>query len=234
MPNKQTLVDIIKELIKDQAVALVFLGSVLLLEGAAGGFPRPWVVVDDLLGRISLISVGALIFVVASIVILWTHVMRTKGASAPSDRLLAVPDLQSLMSRSICEAIGKEGSRVFHAPVPYVLPICFKNPKRPEYTYVVVGGSPEDESDFITTQPSLPSSSVNSIQIHHVRWYALMSSQPLDSITFKSNLATTDFETFKAEIHRVGKWNSMAPVRLPKNRQRAYAVAITEQKGSAA
>jgi hypothetical protein len=142
------------------------------------------------------------------------------------------PNLQKVMSRSICLPLEKGPSRIFHTQWPYILPVCFKNPVRSEYTYIVVGKSIDDESKFIKTQPHLPIDKISSRLAGNTRWYQLTSNGPLQSIAFEGGLLTESFGVVKTEVYPLGTWNSSPPITVPKGRSRVYTLAITEQLGS--
>lgn len=147
-----------------------------------------------------------------------------------------IADLREIMYDSVCFPVGTGPSCIFHAQCPYVLPICFKSPMRSEYTYIVVGtrvedASTEDEREYVITEPGLSPHSINSATIRRGRWYQVTSAEPLESIRFGDGPRIEEFAVVEAEIHPVGAWNKHSPVTIPGSRQRAYGLAITEQKG---
>lgn len=145
-------------------------------------------------------------------------------------------DLREAMYGSTHLPIGGGPSRIFHAQCPYVVPVCFKNPKRSEYTYIVVGtrvedATADDEKARIVTEPGLAKHKISSVTVMRGRWYQLTSERPLKSIRFGGGPRIEDFVTVEAQIHPVRAWNKHTPVTVPSDRSRAYGLAITEQKG---
>jgi hypothetical protein len=141
-------------------------------------------------------------------------------------------DLQKVLFRSTCIPLGTGPSRIFHMQWPYILPICLKNPKRQEYVYMMIGKKPDDERELIVTVPRIPAHSISSIPAGITRWYQLTTDLPLQSISFGESLQVDSFKSIEAEIYPMGTWNKSYPVTVPKNKTRAYALAITEQYGS--
>lgn len=140
-------------------------------------------------------------------------------------------DLQEVMRGATCQKLEPGASRIFHAPCPYVLPVCFEHPERSEYTYVVVSATADDERDRIVTEPK--TATCDSMLINgYVRWYRLTSDKPLKSIKLGNRPRIENFRVVKAQIHPIEAWNKHAPVTVPGNRSRAYGLAITEEKGS--
>lgn len=153
-------------------------------------------------------------------------------ASIRKLRIKPTIDLQKVMMRSVCLPLGNSESRIFHAQWPYILPICFKHPKRSEYVYVVVGGNTNDKRDLIVIEPHLSMQSISSIPAGTTRWYQLTSEVPLQSIKFGKELHISDFTKVNAEFYPMGTWNNSNPVEINRKKKHAYALGITEQLGS--
>jgi hypothetical protein len=135
-----------------------------------------------------------------------------------------------VLSGSYSAPLGTGPSRIYHVPWPYILPICFRNPKDSKYTYVVVGDNCGAEpEDLISFEPTAAELNITTLGQHGTCWYQLTSSSPLESITFGNVQSVRDFTTIPAEFRRLGTWNVSSVVVVPDDRSRAYALGITEQ-----
>jgi hypothetical protein len=142
-------------------------------------------------------------------------------------------DIQQVVHSSVGLPLGAAPSRIFHRATPCVLPVCFRNPRRSEYVYVVVDtrvdNPDEDNRAHIATRPGLALGDTASVTVRRARWYQLTSDKPLEWVRFGDGPTVRDFMVVEAEIHPVRKWNRHDPQVVPGDQEMAYGLAITEQ-----